>query len=139
MRLVKPFFRCSALAWRGVERLEEVAFALDDGDVSGPIAIKGGEGYARRWKSSSMPIRRSSAPSSRTTARTTRARCASRSGSGTCPSSTIRRGSRQMEKLRDALAAGQIDLAEAVERLGGGVRELGWRELDELAGETPPS
>ncbi len=43
-----------------------------------------------------------------------------------------------MEKLRDALAAGEIDLAEAVERLGGVIRELDWRQLDELAGETPP-
>ncbi len=43
----------------------------------------------------------------------------------------------RMEELHRALAAGEIDLATAAGRLGGSVRELGWRTFDELADEIP--
>jgi parvulin-like peptidyl-prolyl isomerase len=39
----------------------------------------------------------------------------------------------RMEELHEALAAGRIELAEAVAELGGSVRDLGWRAFEELA------
>lgn len=44
----------------------------------------------------------------------------------------------RMEELRDALSRGEIDLEAASTRLGGAVKELGWRPSEELGGDLPP-
>lgn len=43
----------------------------------------------------------------------------------------------RMEELRQALSLQQLDLAAAVDELGGSLVDLGWRSLDELPRELP--
>ncbi|MDA8018200.1 MAG: peptidylprolyl isomerase [Thermoanaerobaculia bacterium] len=44
---------------------------------------------------------------------------------------------RSMEELQRTLVAGDLDLSEAVDSLGGSIRDLGWRSFDDLSSEMP--